>query len=80
MTGPQQFFRLRSAPILLSTATIGGVQTLTVTGPPGVNYIIEASTDLSHWSALQTNTLPASCTDPVAAQSGLRFYRTVPAQ
>jgi hypothetical protein len=80
MTGPQQFFRLRSAPIVLSTATIGGMQTLTVTGPPGVNYIIEASTDLSHWSALQTNTLPATCTDPVAAQSGLRFYRTIQAQ
>jgi len=45
-----------------------------------VNYIIEATSDLTHWSALQTNTLPMTCVDPVAAQSGLRFYRTIQAQ
>jgi hypothetical protein len=80
MPGPQQFFRLRSAPIVLGTTSINGIQQVTVTGPPGVNYIIEATSDLTHWFALQTNTLPMTCVDPVAAQSGLRFYRTIQAQ
>jgi hypothetical protein len=80
MAGLQQFFRLRSAPIVLGTTSINGIQQVTVTGPPGVNYIIEATSDLTHWSALQTNTLPMTCVDPVAAQSGLRFYRTIQAQ
>jgi hypothetical protein len=78
MTAPKQFFRLRSESIVLSLSFTNSMKMVTVTGPPGVNYIIEATSDLVHWAALETNTLPTSCLDP-ASTSGLRFYRAVQA-
>jgi hypothetical protein len=80
LTTPQQYFRLRSAPVDLSVSTAGGSTTISLTGPPGVNYIIQASSDQFNWSNLQTNTLPTSVVDPVAAQGGQRTYRAVLAQ
>jgi len=63
MTGPRQFFRLRSAPVVLNQSTTNGMPMVTLTGPPGVNYIIQSTTDQIQWTSLQTNTLPTSCVD-----------------
>jgi hypothetical protein len=49
----------------------------TLTGTAGAQYIVQASTDLAHWVALQTNTAPFQFVDSNASQYGHRFYRTV---
>ena len=46
-------------------------------GSSGTQYIVQASTDLIHWMALQTNTGTFNFTDSAAAQFPRRFYRTV---
>jgi len=77
MNGPSKFFRLRSEPAVLTLKTIGGVPVLSVAGSPGENFIIQASTNMVHWSDLQTNTLPMSFVDTAAAQYSSRFYRAI---
>jgi GH25 family lysozyme M1 (1,4-beta-N-acetylmuramidase) len=44
-------------------------------GAPGSNYIIEASSNLSDWTPLQTNASPFSFTDTNAVNLPLQFYR-----
>jgi hypothetical protein len=49
-----------------------------VTGPASKGVVIESSTDLQHWSPVQTNTFgtgPLYFNDPQSARSGTRFYR-----
>lgn len=56
-------FTLQSRVPLLewkSSESAGGVLPLAVTGKPGVIYILERSGDLVAWSAVATNTIPAS--------------------
>src|SRR5262249_27211894 len=77
MTEPQRFFRLRSEPIDLNVVTTGGVSTVVLSGSPGANYIIQASTDLAHWFNLWTNTLPTTFVDPIATQGAPRYYRAI---
>ena len=51
---------------------------LQMTGPPGSNYIVEASTDLKNWVPIATNAAPAgsaSCLDPQATNFACRYYR-----
>ena len=45
-------------------------------GTTGDQYIVEASTDLVHWVALQTNLAPFNFIDSNASQFRRRFYRT----
>jgi hypothetical protein len=59
--------------------TDGSVQ-LSVRGSSGSLYILQASTDLINWSALNTNlatTATIELTDPGAASFPARFYRVV---
>jgi formylglycine-generating enzyme required for sulfatase activity/GH25 family lysozyme M1 (1,4-beta-N-acetylmuramidase) len=50
-------------------------------GPVGSNFVVEASTDLAHWTPVSTNTIPAggsvTITDPGACNHPHRFYRAV---
>jgi hypothetical protein len=70
------FFRLRSEPFSLTTTSLGnGQASIAVTGAPGWNFVIQASTDSVNWLNLQTNTAP--CTFVDTAASG-RIYRAVP--
>jgi hypothetical protein len=77
MSGPSTFFRLRSLPAALNLNLDKGTPAITITGSPGENYIIQASTDLIHWSNYQTNTLPMGFVDSTAAQYPMRFYRAI---
>jgi len=47
-----------------------------VTGLPGSQYIVQASTDLVHWVSMQTNVSPFNFVDSNASQYHQRFYRT----
>jgi hypothetical protein len=40
-------------------------------------YIVQASSDLVNWTAVQTNTAPFTFVDPNASQFSQRFYRTL---
>ncbi|MHB8524153.1 MAG: Calx-beta domain-containing protein [Limisphaerales bacterium] len=58
----------------------GGGPLLRLEGQSGRNYAIEFSTNLSSWSPLSTNLLPANLMflpDPLATNYPLRFYRAV---
>src|SRR5262249_6069355 len=77
MTAPQQFFRLRSGPPSLDLRRAGGVSTVTLTGTQGDYYILQASSDLVHWTNLYTNALPMVYVDSAASQFPIRFYRPV---
>jgi Fibronectin type III domain len=48
-----------------------------LSGSTGAKYIVQASTDLVHWVALQTNVAPFNFVDSNAAQFPRRFYRTL---
>jgi hypothetical protein len=52
-----------------------------ISGPPGSNLVIQASTDLQAWIPLQTNTLGGNglfyFSDPQSSANGRRFYRAV---
>jgi hypothetical protein len=47
-----------------------------VTGVTGGSYVVQASSDLVHWTTLQTNTAPFTVQDRAAGQFSHRFYRT----
>jgi hypothetical protein len=80
MVGPSKFFRLRSQPAFLSLDTGKGTPMINITGSPGENFILQASTDLVHWTSFKTNTLPMQFVDTTAAQYPVRFYRAILAQ
>jgi spore coat protein U-like protein len=48
-----------------------------ISGSTGFNYAIEASTDLSVWTRLLTNTTPFNFTDTASPAPLQRFYRAV---
>jgi hypothetical protein len=69
---------LTSAAATLAPAVrAGGQFALTVAGVSGNKYVVEASTDLTHWVPVQTNTAPFTFVDPDAGQFSRRLYRTV---
>lgn len=47
-----------------------------ITGTAGTQYVVQGSTDLVHWVALQTNVAPFNFTDSNSSQFPRRFYRT----
>ena len=49
----------------------------TITGVPGFNYAIEASTNLVDWAPLSTNTSPFTFVDGDATNFPGRYYRSV---
>jgi hypothetical protein len=77
MADRQKFFRLRSDPAMIALKRTNGLFNVSLTGPVGENYIIQASTNLTQWVNLQTNTLPTSLIDPAAPQYRNRFYRAM---
>jgi hypothetical protein len=69
-----------SPPLLLTPrTTAGGTFTFTVSGPAGLSYVIEVSTDLQEWAPLASGasiaTQQADFTDAAISKSGSRFYR-----
>lgn len=58
------------------TGLSGGHFGFTLSGATGAKYVVQASTDLIHWVALQTNTAPFQFVDSNAAGFSHRFYRT----
>jgi subtilisin family serine protease len=53
---------------------------LQLRGQPGKTCVVEASSDLSHWTPISTNTSPngvIEVVDPTAAGRSARFYRAV---
>ncbi|MCW5553206.1 MAG: peptidoglycan DD-metalloendopeptidase family protein [Verrucomicrobiae bacterium] len=54
----------------------------TINGPVGSGFVIQVSSNLTHWTSLLTNTVPSSGTralsEPVPTNSMRRFYRAVP--
>ena len=75
-------FTLQSRVPLLewrSSDATGGVMPLAVTGKPGVTYVLEHSGDLVAWSAVATNTIPASgsptATNLIQVTASQAFFR-----
>ena len=58
-----------------ATRASNGNFSFQVAGVVGAKYVIQASSDLVHWSAVQTNTAPFIFTDTNAARLPSRFYR-----
>lgn len=58
-------------------ADADGRFTLTVSGVPGYQYVIQASTNLVDWVSVKTNTAPFTFVDTNAGQFNRRFYRSV---
>lgn len=62
-----------------STAT-EGLLSLAVRGKPGTSYVLERSDDLAAWSAVATNTIPASgtptATNLIPVTASQAFFRT----
>jgi hypothetical protein len=67
-------------PGILSAPVYGadGVFQFNVAGAAGSNYVIEASTNLTDWTPLETNTSPFSFADTNAVNVPMQFYRAQP--
>ncbi|MEO6035314.1 MAG: chitobiase/beta-hexosaminidase C-terminal domain-containing protein [Verrucomicrobiota bacterium] len=60
--------------------TSNGQFQIDISGPAGQQFMIQASTDLSNWTTLSTNTIGSSTfsfVDSTPASTGMRFYRAV---
>jgi hypothetical protein len=77
-TEPKNFFRLRCgiASRISAAGFTSGRFAVDAAGAPGYNYVIEASTNLLQWSALETNAAPFQFIDINASNYPARFYRT----
>lgn len=63
---------------LTPVASLAGAFSFQVTGVAGGKYVVQATSDLANWTAIQTNTAPFVFSDStVGVQS--RFYRAVSA-
>ncbi|MBI3192184.1 MAG: hypothetical protein HYZ36_05910, partial [Pedosphaera parvula] len=61
-----------------ASAILNGHFKCSLTGPINSSYIIWASSDLVHWTAVQTNRVvdgTSEYVDPTPLGSGLEFYR-----
>lgn len=65
------------AALLRPAVSLSGGFSLTVNGVPGYNYVIQASTNLTQWVSVQTNSAPFSFVDSNAGEFDRRFYRAV---
>jgi hypothetical protein len=61
---------------LTSAMDASGRFSLTVTGVAGNQYVVEASSDLVHWTPVYTNTASFTFVDDQSGQFAQRFYRT----
>ena len=72
---------IQQASIALVAPPSGEAIKVNLSGAPSQVYVIEASTDLVHWTAISTNTTDVSgtltVTDPDAKNYSCRFYRSV---
>jgi len=70
--------------LALNAPTPGDCLTGTLAGTPGQTYIMQASTDMIHWTAISTNTADAngviSFSDPDSGKYSSRFYRSATMQ
>ena len=69
-----------AAPSLAALGINNGAFTLRVSGFPGQEIVTEASTNLSQWTPIATNTITASSfdfVDAAAAGTAARFFRAV---
>jgi hypothetical protein len=67
----------KAAAALILPVHAEGQFTFTVSGAPGYQYIVQASTDLVNWTSMETNTAPFDFVDKNASRFNQRFYRTV---
>ncbi len=75
---PRMYFRLRPARFSLAITSVQNHQAaLAVAGSPGINFIIQASTDLKSWGDLATNSAPGTFIDTQAGQYPARYYRVM---
>ena len=78
-----RYFRVvDSVPVITPTPIAssflsGGLFGLTVAGISGDQYEVEASTDLIHWIAVQTNTAPFTFIDTNTTSFSRRFFRVI---
>jgi hypothetical protein len=64
------------SPILLAPSyTLNGGFQVNLAGAPGSTYVVEGSSNLTDWTALETNTSPFTFRDINAVNLPLRFYR-----
>jgi hypothetical protein len=66
-----------AAASLAAPAAPAGQFAVAVSGVPGYQYVVQASTDLVNWVSLQTNSAPFNFVDSNASQYSQRFYRTL---
>ena len=70
-------------PGIFFTSPLGfknGTFEMSFTGTVGPSYVLQVSTDLTHWTAINTNTPTASpfvLTDPAPGSAPARFYRVL---
>ena len=57
------------------TRAANGNFTFPVTGIPGYKYVVQATTDLTHWTAVATNTSPFVYEDKQTGDNDRRFFR-----
>jgi fibronectin-binding autotransporter adhesin len=73
--------RIRPAPGVITPSLTGTNVQLEIPGIAGVNYIVEASTNLINWQAISTNTAGgngiSTFTDSSVNQFSQRFFRVV---
>jgi hypothetical protein len=63
--------------LIAPSYSAGGVFQFHLAGAAGSNYVIKASTNLTDWIPLETNTSPFTFTDTNAVNLPLRFYRAL---
>lgn len=66
-----------AAASLAAPAVPAGQFAVAVSGVPGFQYVVQASTDLKNWVSLQTNEAPFNFVDTSASQYSQRYYRTL---
>lgn len=62
---------------LVGASSVNGCFTFQVAGVAGDKYVVQATSDLVHWSPVQTNTAPFVFQDSSASSFRQRFYRAV---
>lgn len=70
-------FTLPAEARLTAAGLVAGQFSFTVTGTPGVSYVVEASTNLADWFPVQTNVAPFQFVDLNPAGLSQCFYRSV---
>jgi len=75
LTQAQPAATVNPAATLTAVASASGGFSFQVTGIAGSQYIVQATSDLVHWTSVQTNTAPFTFQDDNANGFSQRFYR-----